>query len=229
MSSCSGFSDFNVWFHNQRPFVQGLIVGPRLFIAGKSIGPTGGHADGRRRTDRAGACICCDGLQFKSAMADGADEVRKAAREQMRQGADHVKIMMSGGVASPYDPLDSLQFTTAEVDAAVEEAVAFGRYVCAHAYTPEAITRRYHDTQRAMDRMGEELRGAKLDALIICGDDQYELFFDTNMPSIAIYYGGDIVNAARPPQPDPDWYKNAQLKRAEPGAPDEPDARASPR
>jgi imidazolonepropionase-like amidohydrolase len=119
----------------------GLIAGPRLFIAGKSIGPTGGHADSRRRTDRGAACICCDGLQFKSAMADGADEVRKVAREQMRQGADHVKIMMSGGVASPYDPLDSLQFSVAEVEAAVEEAAAFGRYVCAHAYSPEAITR----------------------------------------------------------------------------------------
>ena len=120
---------------------QGLMVGPRIFIAGKSIGPTGGHSDGRRRTQMAAACICCDGLQFKSAIADGADEVRKAAREQMRQGADHVKIMMSGGVASPYDPLDSLQFSPAEVTAAVEEAHAFGRYVCAHAYSPEAITR----------------------------------------------------------------------------------------
>ncbi|MGE0766809.1 MAG: amidohydrolase family protein [Hyphomicrobiaceae bacterium] len=123
---------------------QGLMQGPRLFIAGKSIGPTGGHADSRRRTDRGGACICCDGLQFKSAMADGADEVRKAAREQMRQGADHVKIMMSGGVASPYDPLESLQFSVDEVTAAVEEAHAFGRYVCAHAYSAEAITRAAH-------------------------------------------------------------------------------------
>jgi imidazolonepropionase-like amidohydrolase len=59
----------------------------------------------------------------------------------MRQGADHVKIMMSGGVASPYDPLDSLQFSEGEVRAAVEEAAAFGRYVCAHAYSPEAIVR----------------------------------------------------------------------------------------
>jgi imidazolonepropionase-like amidohydrolase len=49
--------------------------------------------------------------------------------------------MMSGGVASPYDPLDSLQYSPGEVAAAVEEADAFGRYVCAHAYTVEAITR----------------------------------------------------------------------------------------
>ena len=121
----------------------GHITGPRLYIAGQSIGPTGGHSDSRRRTSFKfnGECQCCNGLQFKSAVADGADEVRKSAREQMRQGADHVKIMMSGGVASPYDPLDSLQFSDGEVSAAVEEATAFGRYVCAHAYSAEAITR----------------------------------------------------------------------------------------
>jgi len=121
----------------------GHITGPRLYIAGQSIGPTGGHSDSRRRTSFKfnGECQCCNGLQFKSAVADGADEVRKSAREQMRQGADHVKIMMSGGVASPYDPLDSLQFSDGEVSAAVEEASAFGRYVCAHAYSAEAITR----------------------------------------------------------------------------------------
>ena len=120
---------------------QGYLVGPRLFIAGMSIGPTGGHADGRRRTDSVDGCACCNGLKFKSAVSDGIDEVRKAVREQLRQGADHVKIMMSGGVASPYDPLDSLQFSAGEVAAAVEEAHAFGRYVCAHAYSAEAIVR----------------------------------------------------------------------------------------
>src|SRR6476619_1350055 len=122
----------------------GHIVGPRIYIAGQSIGPTGGHSDSRRRTNRFGSsneCVCCNGLQFKSAMADGVDEVRKSAREQMRQGADHVKIMMSGGVASPYDPLDSQQFSDGEVSAAVEEATAFGRYVCAHAYSAESISR----------------------------------------------------------------------------------------
>ncbi|MBL8832806.1 MAG: amidohydrolase family protein [Rhodospirillales bacterium] len=119
----------------------GHIVGPRLFIAGQSIGPTGGHSDSRRRTSSGDECMCCNGLQFKSAVADGVDEVRKVAREQMRQGADHVKIMMSGGVASPYDPLDSLQFSDGEVKAAVEEATAFGRYVCAHAYSAKAIIR----------------------------------------------------------------------------------------
>jgi imidazolonepropionase-like amidohydrolase len=120
---------------------QGIIAGPRLFIAGQAIGPTGGHSDARRRTDFSPRCHCCNALSFTLRVSDGVSEVRKAAREQIRQGADHVKIMMSGGVASPYDPLDSLQFCPSEVAAAVEEAQAFGRYVCAHAYTPKAIRR----------------------------------------------------------------------------------------
>jgi len=120
---------------------QGLIEGPRMFISGKALGPTGGHCDMRRRTDAGARCHCCNALVFAMAIADGDAEVRKAVREEMRQGCDQVKIMMSGGVASPYDPLDSLQFSPAEVTAAVEEAHAFGRYVCAHAYTSEAIAR----------------------------------------------------------------------------------------
>jgi imidazolonepropionase-like amidohydrolase len=105
------------------------------------IGPTGGHSDGRRRTDLGARCQCCNALAFSMGIADGVSEVRRAVREEMRQGCDQVKIMMSGGVASPYDPLDSLQFSVDEVEAAVQEAHAFGRYVCAHAYTPQAITR----------------------------------------------------------------------------------------
>src|SRR4030081_3460016 len=120
---------------------RGLLAGPRLFIAGRAIGPTGGHSDSRRRTDLGARCPCRNALTFALGIADGVSEVRRAVREEMRQGCDQVKIMMSGGVASPYDPLDSLQFSVDEVVAAVQEAHAFGRYVCAHAYTPEAITR----------------------------------------------------------------------------------------
>src|ERR1700742_3587457 len=130
---------------------KGLLPGPRLFIAGRAIGPTGGHSDGRRRTDFGVRCQCCNALAFSMGIADGTSEVRRAVREQMRQGCDQVKIMMSGGVASPYDPLDSLQFSVGEVEAAVEEARAFGRYVCAHAYTPEAITRAAHAGVRTIE------------------------------------------------------------------------------
>jgi imidazolonepropionase-like amidohydrolase len=130
---------------------KGLLPGPRLFIAGRAIGPTGGHSDGRRRTDFGVRCQCCNALSFSMGIADGISEVRRAVREEMRQGCDQVKIMMSGGVASPYDPLDSLQFSLDEVKAAVEEAQAFGRYVCAHAYTPQAITRAAHAGVRTIE------------------------------------------------------------------------------
>jgi imidazolonepropionase-like amidohydrolase len=120
---------------------MGLLPGPRLFIAGRALGPTGGHSDARRRTDYGAACRCCNAMNFCMEVSDGADAVRGAVREQLRQGVDQVKIMVSGGVASPYDPLDSRQFSLDEIGAAVEEAEAFGRYVQAHAYTPEAITR----------------------------------------------------------------------------------------
>jgi imidazolonepropionase-like amidohydrolase len=119
----------------------GLIKGPRLFISGRAIGPTGGHSDSRRRTDIGAPCGCCNAMVYCMAIANGPDDVRRTVREQMRQGADQVKIMCSGGVASPYDPLDSLQFSEAEIAAATDEAKNFGRYVLAHAYTPEAITR----------------------------------------------------------------------------------------
>jgi imidazolonepropionase-like amidohydrolase len=120
---------------------KGYVVGPRLFISGRAIGPTGGHSDSRRRTDTGQRCRCCDGLRFTMAVADGVDGVRATVREELRQGADAIKIMVSGGVASPYDPLDSKQFSLPEIAAAVEEATAFKRYVLAHAYTAEAITR----------------------------------------------------------------------------------------
>jgi imidazolonepropionase-like amidohydrolase len=72
-------------------------------------------------------------------------------REQLRQGVDHIKIMASGGVASPYDPLESLQYTTDEIRAAVEEAAVFKKYVCAHAYAAQAIARAVENGVRVIE------------------------------------------------------------------------------
>ncbi len=129
----------------------GVLAGPRLFISGRPISMTGGHGDSRRRTAGDEPCKCCNALSFVLETADGADGVRKAVREQMRQGADQIKIFVSGGVASPWDPLDSLQYSEAEIGAAVEEAHNFGRYVLAHAYTPEAITRAVKNGVRTIE------------------------------------------------------------------------------
>jgi imidazolonepropionase-like amidohydrolase len=130
---------------------QGHLPGPRLFVAGRPIGQTSGHSDSRRRTDTRSACHCCNALAFTAGVADGVDEVRRAVREQLRQGVDHIKIMASGGVASPYDPLESLQYTTDEIRAAVEEAAVFKKYVCAHAYAAEAVARAVENGVRVIE------------------------------------------------------------------------------
>jgi imidazolonepropionase-like amidohydrolase len=80
----------------------GVLAGPRLFISGRPISVTGGHGDSRRRTSGDGPCKCCNALSFVLETADGVDAMRKAVREQMRQGADQIKIFVSGGVASPW-------------------------------------------------------------------------------------------------------------------------------
>ena len=118
---------------------EGYLEGPRLIFGGKALSQTGGHGDwrspGRQAYD---LCHCCPTL---GVICDGTDEVRKAAREEIRRGAHHLKLMLSGGVASPTDRVDSVQFSREEIRAAVEEAEAANLYVAGHAYTSRAINR----------------------------------------------------------------------------------------
>jgi imidazolonepropionase-like amidohydrolase len=74
-------------------------------------------------------------------VADGADAVRRAVREELRRGASHVKIMASGGIASPTDPLERSQYSDEEIRAAVDEATRAGSYVAAHCHPPQAVRR----------------------------------------------------------------------------------------
>jgi len=120
---------------------DGLIAGPRLFISGRALSQTGGHGDFRRRTDDSISCSCSSALHLTSRIADGVDQVRHAVRDELRKGADQIKIMVSGGVSSPHDPLEGCQFSMDEMEAAVDEASRAGTYVLAHAYSAEAIAR----------------------------------------------------------------------------------------
>jgi imidazolonepropionase-like amidohydrolase len=82
---------------------------PRLFYGGRIISQTGGHGDFRPGDHALDIAYCgchCDQL---TVIADGADAVRRAVREELRRGASHVKLMASGGVASPNDPLERCQ------------------------------------------------------------------------------------------------------------------------
>ena len=129
-------------FGLQEAVARGLYEGPRLFIAGFPISQTGGHADMRPKGVRSSGMFCsCAGLGLIGAIADGVGEVRRAVREQVRNGANHIKIMAGGGISSPTDPLEGTQFSVEELRAAVEEAEAANLYALAHAYSPRAVSR----------------------------------------------------------------------------------------
>lgn len=124
---------------------EGLLTGvPRLFYGGRVISQTGGHGDFRPGDHALDEVVCC-GCGFHgdhmAIIADGADNVRRAVREELRRGASHIKIMASGGVASPTDPLDRCQYSDEEIRAAVDEATRAGKYVAAHCHPDIAIRR----------------------------------------------------------------------------------------
>lgn len=129
----AGGADFGL----ARAQEQGLITGSRLFYCGTALSQTGGHGDFRVAGVNARS-HCCSSV---GRIADGVSEVRAAARDELRKGATHLKIMASGGVASPTDRMDSTQFSEEEIAAIVEEAEAANRYVAAHAYTARAVNR----------------------------------------------------------------------------------------
>ncbi|KAL0939982.1 amidohydrolase [Colletotrichum truncatum] len=116
---------------------DGVFPGPRLFISGHALSQAGGHADFRGPHDHT---ACCGGSTTGlGRVCNGVPECMTAVREEIRTGADFIKIMGSGGVSSPTDKIDHLQFTAAEIQAMVECASNAGTYVTAHAYTPKAI------------------------------------------------------------------------------------------
>lgn len=118
---------------------EGIIPGPRLFIAGKALSQTGGHGD-FRTTYQGAEHKCCGGhAPSLGRVCDGVPECLAAVRDELRQGANFIKIMCGGGVATPADPLDMLQFTDAEIQAVTTTAGYLNTYVTAHAYTSQAI------------------------------------------------------------------------------------------
>lgn len=121
--------------------MDGTVIGPRLFVSGPALSPTGGHGDFRPRSDRLQPVGCGCQRLASTRVVDGVDAVRRAVRELLQMGADQIKIMSSGGVASPTDPIDALGYSLDETRAIVDEAAAHHTDVLAHAYTPAAIRR----------------------------------------------------------------------------------------
>jgi imidazolonepropionase-like amidohydrolase len=120
---------------------EGLLPMPRIVMSGKALSQTGGHCDFRGRFDDRPTARTGFRLGALGRLCDGIDEVRRASREEIKGGADFIKIMANGGVASPTDPIHFLGFSREEIIAIVEEARNAGTYVSAHLYTDDAIRR----------------------------------------------------------------------------------------
>jgi imidazolonepropionase-like amidohydrolase len=131
-------------FGLKRAIDEGRLPGPRVYPSGAMISQTSGHGDFRTRPERPrrfGGQLSRGELLGAVLLADGAAEVTTAVREQLRLGASQIKLAAGGGVASEYDPLDSLQYTFEELQAAVRAASDWGTYVMVHIYTAEGVRR----------------------------------------------------------------------------------------
>jgi imidazolonepropionase-like amidohydrolase len=129
-------------FGLKRAVDEGVMIGPRIYPSGAFISQTSGHGDFRFSFEvprTLGGPLSHSEVEGVAAIADSPDEVRLRAREQLRGGASQIKLMAGGGVNSPLNPIESTQYTEAEIRAAVEAAENWGTYVTVHAYTPRAI------------------------------------------------------------------------------------------
>lgn len=117
----------------RQAIADGVANGPRMLDAGYGIGMTGGHCD--RNGYRPGIVDA----DFRTGVADGADEARKAVRYQVKYGADVIKICATGGVLSEGDAVGATQYTLDEMKAIVDEARKLDRKVAAHAHGTEGI------------------------------------------------------------------------------------------
>jgi imidazolonepropionase-like amidohydrolase len=113
---------------------EGLFTAPRYLFSGPALSQTGGHGD-----PRPGDLDLCFGHGHMNEVVDGVDDLRRAVRDRFRTGAHCIKIMASGGVTSPTDPLRIPQYSPEEVRAVTDEAARRGSYVAAHAYSSEAV------------------------------------------------------------------------------------------
>ena len=120
---------------------ENLLEGPRLRVCGLALSQTGGHSDIRPPTAMSDPSQVerHNMTQQLGRIADGVDECRRAARDELRKGAHHVKIMAGGGVSSPTDPIENTQYSMDELVAICQEAEAWNTYTMAHTYTPRAI------------------------------------------------------------------------------------------
>ncbi len=139
-------------FGFRQALAEGLVPGPRAFVGGPALTQTGGHGDHRRKTDsRLDRDYNSNGVDNFARIVDGPEQVRQAVRDELRKGADHIKLMASGGVGSPNDAIEDWQFSEEEIRIASSEAAAKGKYVCAHTYASSAVQRAVKNGVRTVE------------------------------------------------------------------------------
>lgn len=120
-------------FALKRAIDKGTLPGPRILASGPTLGSTGGHADLNGMSPY---------VRFEgdiNGIANGVEEVRKKVRENIKFGADVIKICATAGVLSEEESVGAPQYTIEEMKAAVDEAALWGRKVAAHAHGTEGI------------------------------------------------------------------------------------------
>ena len=137
-------------FDLKRAIDEGIATGPRIYPSGAMISQTSGHGDFRLRSE----------IPRSDASALSYAEVLRRVREQLMLGASQIKLMAGGGVSSPYDPLDTTQYSEEELRAAVGAAEDWGTYVMVHVYTPRGIQRAVRAGAKSIEQ-GQAVAGRR--------------------------------------------------------------------
>jgi len=122
-----------------RNIAAGRLSGPRIYSSGGAISPISGHNDLAMFSEESGEDVFTH--RGDAHIVTGPIEAREATRKLLRGGASQIKIMVGGGVASNFDPLEATTMSEDEIRAVVKAAADFGTYACAHAYTDASINR----------------------------------------------------------------------------------------
>ncbi len=175
---------------------QGVIPGPRILAAGKSISVTGGHADPTNGINPA----LSPALTSTDGIANGPAEFRHATRERIRQGSDLIKITSTGGVLSNTAAGLGQQMFDDEIEAVVEAAHMMGRKVACHAHGTNGIN--------AALRAGVDSieHGSYLD------ESSIKLFLETGAYLVPTIHAGKFVGEKAA---DPAWFNPAIKAKAE--------------
>ncbi|CAH7013703.1 Amidohydrolase [Vibrio chagasii] len=181
---------------------NGYATGPRILPSMAAISQTSGHSDYRQNQaqERLANGHEDSPMMKLGAMkvADGRSEVLKAVREQLFMGASQIKVMAGGGASSTFDPLDTLQFTSDEMKAAVQAASDYGTYVAAHIHTSDAM------------RRAAEAGVMSFEHATIMDDGIAEIIKEKGIWVIPSYFTSSLIAERKIPLPNEETYRKTE-------------------